>query len=135
MTKKDLQEYYWLQRNIQKLEDKLLELETKATKITTYITDEPKSTNNNSDKISNVVMKIIEVQQRINKQLEKSYEILRKIEEAIEILPERERYLIRLRYIDCKSWEQIAVDMNYSWQHIHKIHSDALKLLARKRCE
>lgn len=74
--------------------------------------------------------KIVEVQEEINRQLQKSYELMAKIEKAIEKLPEREKYLIRARYIDCKSWEQIAVDMSYSWRQIHYIHANALKLLS-----
>ncbi|MTI56140.1 hypothetical protein [Geosporobacter ferrireducens] len=128
MTKKDLQEYYWLQKNIQRLEDKLLELETQAAKMTSVISDEPRS-GETKDKLSGIVAKIVEVQTRINEQLYRSYELAEKIEKAIETLPERERYLIRARYIDCKAWEKIAVDMHYSWKQTHRIHSEALKML------
>lgn len=74
--------------------------------------------------------KIIEVKEEINRQLQQSYELVARIERAIDKLPEREKYLIRARYLDGKSWEQIAVDMNYSWRQVHYIHSNALKLLA-----
>lgn len=130
MTKQELQSYFWLQRNIQKLEDKLLELETEATRQTTRITKAPKGNKCSTDKLSDIVAEIVAVQDKINDKVQRSYRIMAAIEKAIEGLPEREAYLIRARYIDCKSWEQIAVDMNYCWQHVHKIHSKALKLLA-----
>ena len=38
MTKQQLQEYYWLKKNIKKLEEKLLELETEAKRVTTVYT-------------------------------------------------------------------------------------------------
>ena len=41
-----------------------------------------------------------------------------------------QQYKIRAKYLECKSWEQIAVDMGYSWRQIHYIHSDALKKIA-----
>ena len=50
----------------------------------------------------------ISVQEKINSKLQRSYRIMAEIEHATVELPEREAYLIRARYIDCKSWEQIA---------------------------
>lgn len=129
MTKKDLQQLYWIKRNIQQLENKLLELETSATRITTQLT-EPRSTSSTEDKLAEIVCKIVEVQEQINEELKKSYDYMAKIEKAIEALPPREAHLIRLRYLELKSWESICVEMNYSWRQIHRIHSDALKLLA-----
>lgn len=31
------------------------------------------------------------------------------------------------RYINIKSWEQIAVDMGYSWAQVHRFHRRALR--------
>ena len=130
MTKQELQSYYWLRKNIEKLEHKLLELESEATRVTTRITHDPRGGSGNSDKLGGIVAEIISVQEKINSKLQRSYRIMAEIEHATVELPEREAYLIRARYIDCKSWEQIAVDMSYCWQHVHKIHSRALKALA-----
>lgn len=51
------------------------------------------------------------------------------IEKAIEKLAPRERQLVRLHYIDGLAWEQVAVEMTYSWRQVHRIHSDALEKL------
>ena len=51
------------------------------------------------------------------------------IEQAIEELEPRERWLVRLHYIDGLTWEQVAVEMDYSWRQVHRIHSDALDKL------
>lgn len=51
------------------------------------------------------------------------------IEEAIEVLDPRERRLIRLHYIDGLTWEQVAVQMAYSWTQVHRIHGKALEKL------
>ncbi len=125
-----MQAYYWAKKNIERLENELLELETEATRQTAQLTQERKSQNYDPDRLAELVVKIVEVQEEINRQLQKSYELMAKIEKAIEKLPEREKYLIRARYLDGKSWEQIAVDMNYSWRQVHRIHANALKLLA-----
>lgn len=133
MTKKELRKYYWLRKNIQSLEEELLKLETKARNITPIFKDEPKaSIPDIRDKVADLVTKIVDIQNIISKKLWEAYDILEKIEKAIEILPEREKYLIRSRYIDFKRWEEIAVDMNYSYRQVHNIHSNALQLLLKK---
>ena len=130
MTKQELQSYYWLRKNIEKLEHKLYELEAEATRVTTRIAHDPRGGSGNSDKLGGIVAEIISVQEKINSKLQRSYITMSGIEQATVELPEREAYLIRARYIDCKSWEQIAVDMHYSWRQIHYIHSEALRILA-----
>lgn len=52
------------------------------------------------------------------------------IEDAIERLPHRERTLIRLYYIKGLTWEQVCVEINYSWRQTHRIHARALEMLA-----
>jgi RNA polymerase sigma factor (sigma-70 family) len=51
------------------------------------------------------------------------------IENAIEVLEPRERTLIRLYYAQGLTWEEVCVEMNYSWSQIHRIHGAALKAL------
>jgi len=119
-----------MKKNINRLEEKLLELENKATQITTQLSKEPKGTNSVEDKLGETVSKIVDLQNEINDQLKIYYKKVRYIEKAIEKLPPREALLIRLRYLDQKRWEEICVEMNYSWRQIHYIHAEALKMLA-----
>lgn len=128
MTKKELQEYIWIKANIEKLEDRLFELETTATNVTTKLSDMPKG-DTNKDKMSNIVCKIIELQEDINDEVLRGYQKMEEIEAAIKQLEEREKMLIRLRYIHGMKWEKICVEMNYSWRQIHYIHKDILKKL------
>lgn len=46
-----------------------------------------------------------------------------------------ERYLLLLRYIKLASWEQIAVDLNYSISWIYKLHGRALQSFQKKIVE
>ena len=130
MTKKELYDIYWIRRNIKRMEEKLLELETSATKITTQLSNEMKSGLSSQDKLGDVVSKMLDLQTEINDQLRRYYERVNYVERAVDALPQREAFLIRLRYLEQKSWEEICVEMHYSWKHIHRIHSEALKLLA-----
>ena len=36
------------------------------------------------------------------------------------------RSVLEHRYLRLQSWEQIAVDMGYSWRHLHRLHGVAL---------
>lgn len=40
---------------------------------------------------------------------------------------EDEKDVLMYRYINLMKWEDIAVKMGFSWQHLHKIHAKALK--------
>ena len=42
---------------------------------------------------------------------------------------EREKDLLTYRYLRGLKWEEVAVRMDYSWQHTHKVHSRALENL------
>jgi RNA polymerase sigma factor (sigma-70 family) len=52
---------------------------------------------------------------------------LLEIEHAIEVLDPRARTLIRLHYIQGLTWENVCVEMGYSWRQVHRIHAKALE--------
>ena len=138
MTKQELREYYWTRRNIVKLENKLAELESAATKITTKLKlkhDQITGQGNTSDKVGNAVAEMEAVKDKISEQIKRSYVVLAEIEDVIIVLPARESYLIRARYVELLPWEQIAVDMKYSWKQVHRIHAETLKLLGGEDSE
>lgn len=132
MTKQDLREYYWTKINVERLKNRLTELESLATKQTTRLKNDADARPGSGayDRLGDIAIQIVELHTQIQEQLQQGYQVLLKIERAIEELPAREKYLIRARYVDCHSWEQIAVDMNYSWKQVHRIHGEALKMLA-----
>lgn len=52
-----------------------------------------------------------------------------KIEKAIESLKSTERTILRLYYIDGLTWEEVAVEVGYSWAQTHRHHAKALQKL------
>jgi RNA polymerase sigma factor (sigma-70 family) len=129
MTKYDLMQYQWILKNIEKLEEKLLEIDTQLQRITTRYTLVSVSRTGSRDVMGELIVKKIEVEEEINRKLQESYRKLREIERAIEKLDEKEKLLMRLRYICGKSWGEICDEMNYSWKQIHRIHKQALDKL------
>ena len=51
------------------------------------------------------------------------------IEEAIESLEPTERTLLRCHYLEGKKWEDVCVEIGYSWRQTHRLHAEALKKL------
>ena len=52
-----------------------------------------------------------------------------RIKQAIESLEQTAYRALRHRYIEGLTWEQICVEMDYSWRQIHRIHAGALEQL------
>ena len=132
MTKAKLKEYKWVRKNIESLESTLAEIRMKAECQSPTLSDMPKS-KGDKDKVSSLVALIMDTEQMIAEKLNQAYILLSDIENAIEPLPEREKLLMRLRYIHFKSWEQIAVEMSYSWTQTHQIHASTLRLVCSEK--
>lgn len=84
------------------------------------------SLHNNGDKIGNVVARREKYQRLIDKKLDELIELREQIEKAIEDLSADDRRIMRLYYIDGKSWEQVAVDLHYSIYRIWHKHGEIL---------
>ena len=78
--------------------------------------------------MADAVIKIIDLQDEINHDINRLVELKREIMGVITSVPNVEyQTVLEKRYLCFLAWEQIAVDMNYSMQHIHRMHSAALK--------
>lgn len=75
-----------------------------------------------------ILYKIMDYQERINKEIDALVDFKAEMEGAIEMLPNvDERLLLRYRYLDNHSWEEIGVLLNASVRTVHRIHSAALQ--------
>jgi len=100
------------------------------------LTDMPRGTDCNKDKICDG---IAELEELMHDRINRLTKLQKEIEKCIDKLSDsNHRRVMAARYIDGKSFEKVAADMSYSWQHIHRIHSDALisiEIQDAKRCE
>ena len=132
VTKEELRRYRWLKISVHQLEDRLLELDSEATRMTTRFDSQPGGDAYNKSKLDDILIRKEKVENQINNKIVAGYDLLRKIEHAITVLPDREQCLIRSRYIDAKSWEQIADEMVYCKAQIHRIHGNAIWTLQKR---
>ena len=81
-----------------------------------------------SDKIQNGAIKLDELHEMLKDKADNLAQIRIEIERAIGTVEDgTQRRLLRLRYIQGMTWEQIAVRMDYSYVHICRLHGQALE--------
>ena len=118
----------YLDERITSKTQQIASLNDLATRCTSTFSDMPRNPNHGGSKIENCVIKIIELEENIKKDIEKLVDLKSEIMSVIKAVPNVEyQTLLEKRYLCFITWEQIAVDMNYSMQHIHRMHSSALK--------
>lgn len=97
-----------------------------ALKITPTLSDMPKA-HNGTNQTEIAVEHIIEIEREINESIDELVKIRKNIEKALAaIKDDTYRRLLEYRYIDGMTWEQIAIEMHYSYQWICKLHGRAL---------
>ncbi len=77
--------------------------------------------------------KVDELEKEINREIGELVKIREEIEAVLGQLEDRNlRDLMKYRYIDGLTWEQIAVKMHYGFQWVCKLHGRALNRLRIK---
>lgn len=127
-SKEYLLQARYLDERITSKTQQIASLNDLATRCTTTFSDMPRNPNRGGSKIEDCVIKIIELEESIKKDIEKLVDLKSEIMAVIKGVPNVEyQTLLEKRYLCFITWEQIAVDMNYSMQHVHRMHSAALK--------
>lgn len=123
--KRALQAYGKLNRSI---EQKLLEYErvkSLCEKVTTTITGMPKGGGVSHE---DMLLRLSELSKRIDEEVDAYVDKRGEIEAAINtVMDPVLQNVLRYRYINCMTFEQIAVKMSYSYMHICRLHGAALE--------
>jgi len=128
MTVKEyLGQAYRLDQRINSKLEQVMSLRTLATKATSTLSDTPPSGTRNVHRMEDIIVKIIEMENEINRDIDNLVDLKREMVSVIKAVTDPEyQTILELRYLCFKSWEQIAVDMNYSIQHIYRLRDRAL---------
>ena len=132
MTKEELMQYGSIELEVKQLKERIEYLEEKKTSIKSQvITDMPVGGGEEGADILTLITKIEDSQIKLIQKQSKLVDIMESIENTIDRLEDStERIILRSRYLQCKKWEQICVELNYSWRQIHRLHSNILKKIA-----
>jgi len=126
---KYLNQYKFLNTEIDRKIKCLEDCKSKIYNVTGTLSDMPKS-KNRSNTIENGIASIDEIEQTINADIDKLLEIRKEIENVIDSIKDLKlREIMKCRYLDFKTYEQIAVDCNYSNHQVLRIHESALTLI------
>lgn len=125
--KKDyLNSYKNLCKKLKSLEDQLQSLrETEESAKTPSISDMPKA--HKQTDLSDIMVRIEAVYTKIVRIRAECIKRKLEIEDKIADMPDGiEADILRKRYIEFKPWEQICIEIGYSWRQTHYLHSRAL---------
>lgn len=131
MTKEELKEKLkgamYAQRALEGALDKLQELRCIAQKVTPAYSQSPGGGSGNAQKLENSVAKIIEQEKIIAECCNELCAQLAEVRALVALLPMGPmRLVMQRRYQNYQKWEQIAAELHYSWQNVHRLHSKAL---------
>lgn len=80
--------------------------------------------------VEDTAIRIADAQGRVTGKINELIEAKQRAMKIIEGLPEGPHKAVMYnRYILLKTWESIAVDLNYSYRHVLRLHGDALEIL------
>lgn len=105
-------------------------LRDRLTNITANIQSERVQTSMSGDKFADTISKIIDLEHEINADIDVLVEYKKSARELIEKLDDDIlKVILYKRYFSGKTFEQIAVEINYSWRWTCKLHGRALQKL------
>lgn len=127
MTKEELKGYIETKREIKIIEEKIEYLKSKKTSIKSMIIDDMPKPEPEQDRLGELLGEIEELIELYNGKQIKLMKQQIEIENCIDKLDNAlERNIMRLRYLESMKWEKICVEVNYSWENVHRIHRKIL---------
>ena len=127
-AKEYLSNAYRLDKRIDSKIEQLKSLNLLATKCTSTLSDMPKSQSISNSRLEDTVVKIVDLQEEINMDIDSLVDLKRDIVKTIKSVQNPEyQIILELRYLCFKTWEEIAVQMNCSIDNVFKIRKNALK--------
>lgn len=129
MIKERLDKYRDLVNEAEQLEERIQELKEQLTSITSQRLDEVQASGGTADKIGNIVCNLVELQTIYQ---DKYIDLIKEtiaIEVMVNTLDSKDRILMRKKYIEGKTLEEICVEMGYCYRNVIRIHKRAIRKL------
>ena len=107
--------------------EELAQLKALATKVTAALGNEVVSSSKSPDKMTDVVAKIVKLQEDLNRDVDKYVDIKREATELLSKVENPTHYkILHSRYVLYKTWEQIACEIGFTYQWVCQLHGVAL---------
>ena len=114
----------WIEREITSLIRTRDETRDRLTHITQNYDSDGAQTTKDPHKFDSIAA----MEDMIDREVDRLYDIKQEILSVIlQLRDNRYRDVLMKRYVDIKTWEQIAVEMAYTYRRITQLHGEALK--------
>ena len=108
MTKNELSQLFWLEKEVTQQKERLAELESAARNITSPLTGAPRKSEK-TDKTGNVAIQIADMKTLLDLSIQKCWrEKNRLMRYIMEIDDSLMRQIMLCRFVDCLNWIQVA---------------------------
>lgn len=89
-------------------------------------------TRKNEAPFVNPVLKIIDLENYINTEIDRFVDLKKEIRNVIyQVQDNNQKLCLKLRYIQFLKWESVATEMNLSLKQVHRIHCEGLQAVQK----
>ena len=123
-AKQYLNRVRWVDKEIQALERLIIKTRESAESITQKYDSDGAQATKNPHKFDRLVELEAMVNEKIQEQIglkEETFLTIAKVKDR------RQRIILTEYYLKMKTFEEISVDLHYSWKQVHRLHGYALK--------
>ena len=125
-AKEYLESYRLIQTRINVLMTEVERLRAEAESVSIDLDGMPRGTATD-DKMSRLVAEMADLEATLTDEMSGLYvRRMRIITQLGMLKSHKHQLLLQKRYIECKSWEHIAVEMDITWRHCYRLHGSAL---------
>ena len=126
-AKKYLSQAFGLNQRIESKLGQIEDLHDLATKATVTYSYMPRNPNKGHSRLEDAVIKIIELETEINKDMVELVELKKDIIRRIKAVESTElQTILELRYLSYMRWEEIAIELGYGIDNVFRLHRNAL---------
>ena len=132
-VKKILKSAWFCKLQVERETEEIAQLRALATQVTPAYSLAPGSGSGNNQKLEGNAIRIVEAERKRQQTVAELLNHLEEIHKLVDKLDDDQlRILLKLRYVNHKKWEEIALMMDYDWRYVHKLHAKALQQLAKR---
>lgn len=107
-------------------------IKARLTQITPTLKQDVVTGGGNQDKLSEAVAKLVDLEAEIDREVDCFVSARNEVTKTIDKVDNAKLHkVLNLRYVEFKTWEQIACDMGISYQWVCKLHGIALQAVEK----
>ena len=131
-AKQYMQQYQKALKKIEHLKGKIRVIDDLLTSITLDPSQEKVDHTKTPDMLGDLVAKKCDLLAGLSKAGIEAYETMDDIESTLSTLSEKNREILHLRYIDGRTWQDIADELELTPRYVISLHGKALEELSEK---